>query len=476
MISNDPSARAVRLPLALLMLLIITAAISGGLNRGDVIIVMVVRLMAVICLAAAIVKLSTARLQGVRIPLALLALLAIWMVLQLVPLPPSIWTTLPGRERLASAANTVGMPQPWMAISIVPMRTLNSLLALLIPAAALVMTAWLPKETWMTQIRIIVAVGVVSAVLALVQISGSPDSSWYLYNVRQKGGAVGLFANRNHQAVLLATMFPMLAVLGVRAARVRGRGLAVALSCMAIAIFLLPLIFITGSRGGLVVAAVSLIATMALVWPFMRKLQLSRKWLAVGGGLVAIVALGLVATLLSDRSLAMKRLTETDVGEEQRVLVVEPIVRLIRENLPIGTGFGTFDPAFRAIEPYSQLFRTYLNHAHSDPLEFVSDGGVPAACILLAFVFWWLKTTFTIWARPRVGDTARMATIVTALLMISSLVDYPLRTPLAAMIFALLIGWMSRAVANHDAADIDVIDRKDHPTSVRRDREHRVPG
>lgn len=458
MLSNDPFAKATRLPLVLLIILMLSAALSGGSNRGDVLLVLLVRLAAVVSLGVAMARLPCKLLRDVKTPLVLLAVLAVWMLLQLVPLPPAIWTALPGRERLAATAGAIGTSQPWMSVSIVPIRTLNSLLSLLVPAAALVMVAWLPRSTWAIQIRILVGIGLVSALLALVQMSGSVDSIWYLYDVRQKGGAVGLFANRNHQAVLLACMFPMLALIGMQMTQVRGRGMAWVLSCAAIAIFLLSLILITGSRAGLLVSGVSLVATAALIWPAVRRSTIPRWGLAAAGAAIVIVGTGFAAILFGSRSLALQRLTETDVGEEQRVLVVEPVLQLIRENLPIGTGYGTFDPAFRAIEPYSQLFRTYLNHAHSDPLEFLSDGGVPGGLILLAFLLWWAKTTLSIWLRPRIGNAARTASIVTALLMLASLVDYPLRTPLAAIIFAILIGWMAKAAADGEAVDGNTVD------------------
>lgn len=471
--SHDPFPRAIRLPFVLLVVLMLAASLTGGSNRGDVLAVMLVRLAAVVCVGAAIARSPLQQLRVAKTPLILLAVLALWMLVQVVPLPPVIWTALPGRERLAEMAGVIGTSQPWMPISIVPTRTLNSLAALLVPAAALVMVAWLPRSTWTLQVRILVGIGLASALLALIQISGPTDSVWYLYDVRQKGGAVGFFANRNHQAVLLACMFPMLALIGMQAAQTRGRGLALTLSCVAVAIFLLPLIFITGSRGGLLVSGVSLAATAALIWPSVYRSNIPRWWLAAAGAIAAIAAAGFAAILLSGRSLALQRLTETDVSEEQRVLVVEPILRLIRANLPIGTGFGTFDPAFRAIEPYSQLFRTYLNHAHSDPLEFVSDGGIPAALILVVFLLWWARATMIIWKRPTIGNAARTASIVTALLMLASLVDYPLRTPLAAMIFAILVGWMAKALADRDVVDGDVIESGGRRSRDRKSRGHR---
>src|SRR3546814_18783044 len=48
--------------------------------------------------------------------------------------------------------------------------------------------------------------------LGLAQVIGPRDGPLYLYEITNNGSAVGLFANRNHQAALLACLFPMLAV------------------------------------------------------------------------------------------------------------------------------------------------------------------------------------------------------------------------------------------------------------------------
>ena len=458
MLSRESSTSASRLALALLIFLMAAASLSGGSNRGDALIVILVRLAAVLCLGAAIVYLPRRQIRYVRTLAFLLAAWWIWILIQLIPLPPFIWTALPGRTRLAVTADAIGTAQPWMSISIIPTRTLNSLLSLLVPTAVLTLVAWLPRSTWGIQSRIILIIGLLSAILALMQISSSVDAVWYIYNVRQKGGAVGFFANRNHQAVLLATMFPILALPTIWAVRARSRVPIYFFASLSISGFFLILIFVTGSRAGLIVSGISLCATLVMIIPVIKKVKISRQLLALSAGLVLATGAILVSILFSSRSLSLARLTKTEIADEQRVLVIEPIARLIRENMPFGTGFGTFDPAFRAIEPYSQLYRTYLNHAHSDPLEFISDGGAPAVIILFLFAFWWAKTTFVLWSSAKFGNAARAASIVTGLFMIASAVDYPLRTPLAAAIFTLMLGWMSIAATDDRNFDGDAED------------------
>jgi O-antigen ligase len=459
MLLKDLFARHTRRPVALFALLLVAAAMTGGSNRADVLSITVVRLAALLAMAGAIAWMPPVRTASVKPPLLMLGVLAGWMTLQLVPLPPAVWTALPGRERLAATAVALGEPQPWMSISIVPLRTLGSLLSLSVPAAALLLVAWLPRPSRPVQIAALIAVGLLSGLLAIVQLSGAEDSAWYFYDVRQKGGAVGFFANRNHQAALLGCMFPMLAALGIATVRrpgrdrkSRDRDLVVIVSCIAAALFILPLIFITGSRAGLALVPVSLAGTALLVGLSMRGVRLPRRWLFGIVGAAVLVGGGLLAALFSGRALSMQRLVATDVGEERRVRIVDPILDLVRQNLPVGSGYGTFDPAFRALEPYSQLYRTYLNHAHSDPLEFVSDGGLPAAAILLAFLLWWLRAAFLVWFR-RDDAIARAASIGSALLMLASLVDYPMRTPLGMAVFAMFVGWMALEV--HRGSTID---------------------
>src|SRR3954454_18379335 len=65
--------------------------------------------------------------------LILIAGLAI-LILQLVPLPPSLWAH--GlRARLAADYAILGQPLPWLPISLTPYATLNSLLGLIPPLA-----------------------------------------------------------------------------------------------------------------------------------------------------------------------------------------------------------------------------------------------------------------------------------------------------------------------------------------------------
>src|SRR3546814_16949820 len=111
-----------------------------------------------------------------------------------------------------------------------------------------------------------------SGVLGLAQAIGPRDGPLYLYEITNNESAVGLFANRNRQAALLACLFPMLAVYASidhpSAERMR---LKFAL-CASVALFFLPLLLVTGSRAGLVLGVIGLLAG-ALLYRHTRRHQ-----------------------------------------------------------------------------------------------------------------------------------------------------------------------------------------------------------
>ncbi len=90
---------------------------------------------------------------------ALLALPAI----QLIPLPPALWAALPGREPVVAALALIGETDRWMPLSISPPRTLSSLLALIPPAAALLLAARAGPRTRTAALRTVFAMAIAAA-------------------------------------------------------------------------------------------------------------------------------------------------------------------------------------------------------------------------------------------------------------------------------------------------------------------------
>ncbi len=80
-----------------------------------------------------------------------------------------------------------------------------------------------------------------------------------------------------------------------------------------------------------------------------------------------------------------------------------------------------------------------MNQAHNEPMQLTIEGGAPALGLLAAFAGWWLWSGVKVARRegPSGGKALAIAWVTaTAILLASSLVDYPLRTPLLSALFA----------------------------------------
>jgi hypothetical protein len=69
-----------------------------------------------------------------RLPLFLIFAVVLVPVLQLVALPPGLWTILPGRVEVAEAYKAAGVSLPFLPVSLEPLTTLRTVLSLLLTA------------------------------------------------------------------------------------------------------------------------------------------------------------------------------------------------------------------------------------------------------------------------------------------------------------------------------------------------------
>lgn len=426
--------------------------LGGGGSRPDIQSLLYLRPAAILCLTAIVLLPAPIEWRAIRVPLALLGLFALLMAAQLIPLPPGLWTQLPGRAPLIEAAAIAGIPQPWRPLSIAPDLTLNSLVALIIPLTALVGFAALRDQYRYWLILILIVAALAGALLGMAQLTGGPDSPFYLYRITNGDSAVGFMSNRNHQAFLLAATYPMLAIWAAsprpdaRAAHFR------ATAAVALGIFLVPLLLVTGSRGGLLLGLGGAALACLLFFREQRALRgpggVGPRWagiaiLGVGAALV------LFAAVAMSRAEAVNRLLAKDIASDSRVANLPVFTRMARDFFPAGAGSGTFDPLYRIYEPHEALSPNYLNQAHNDLADLAITGGLPALVLLAAFLAWWAARSIRVMVRPGSswpGTAAgRLGAAVILLFMTASLIDYPLRTPALAMVFAIACGWLSSA-------------------------------
>jgi len=429
--------------------LLCAAFLFGGGARDDILSLVVLRPIAALCLAIGLFGLTRADLRQYRGVLIGAAALVLLVLAHLIPLPPSIWTSLPGREIAADAAQAGGIAQPWRPLTLVPWRGWNTLYALIVPMAALVLAIrCTPRQReWIAYV--ILGLILLSALWAILQVAGGYRRALYLYRVTNDNLPTGLFANRNHFAAMLACAVPLMAVLVARYGRSQIYGsLRLWLTAAAAAGGLL-LLLMTGSRAGLFVALVAL-ACIPWVYPSGSdaKTAKRRRQLIIAAGVVAVLLVIALAVYLS-RAEALDRLRSTGESGEPRFETWGPIARLVADYLPWGSGAGSFVEVWRIHEPTHLLDGSYLNHAHSDWLEWPMEMGIPGILLLLVALGAWIWRTIRLARlRPRRDSgvvVGRAGAVVVLVLGLASLVDYPIRVPSVAAVLAVAVVWMASA-------------------------------
>ena len=429
-----------RVPVAIALALVL--AFAGGSSRPDALQLLILR-PTVVILGTALVLLPTANWQQYRTLLMLLGLFAATMVLQLVPLPPAVWHAIPGHARFNLVLDSFGASTIWRPLTLSTDGTLNALIALTVPFVTLAVMTQLSADLRSKALETILLLGALSMALGVAQIAGSSTSSLYFYEVDANDQLVGLFANRNHQGAMLAMILPLLRAWTLMPNRSRLNSRLRGFVAAAAGAVVLAYILVLGSRAGLVLAPIGLLGA------FLIKPQFSsprgwrwQQWAIVLG---VVVALGSIFAVVSfaDRSATTHRIASMQgLDAEGRIEVLPVLLRIVADVWPFGTGYGSFVPVFASYEPDAMLTPLYWNNAHNDPLEILITGGVPGVLALVAFLIWWLRSSYRALAGGRdIGPRqllARSAVFATLILMLASLVDYPVRTPLLSGVFTLL--------------------------------------
>jgi hypothetical protein len=372
-------------------------------------------------------------------PLLILAGAFLLPLLQLIPLPPALWTALPGRELALSTYTTIGVPPPWMPVSLAPHATLYALFSML-PAAALFLAVlgMNTRERYALLIGPLV-LGGASVLLGLAQLYGGHPQSVTLYSRANIGYAVGFFANRNHFAALLYSLLPLAAAwtLGSADRPENRRPIGLLLGGLAIATLVVGL-SVAFSRAGVTLGVVAAFGCVLLIWQSRATTPLG-KWPI----LAAVTVLLLVAVVLQFGLVDL--LLRRTLADQQRSVMAATTLRAVAGFFGFGSGFGTFVPVYMIFEKPGDVRWGFVNHAHNDWLELTLEGGILAALLLAAFVVWFLHRAFVLWlqsddATARDITLARAASLSASLLLLHSLLDYPLRTTTLMSLFAVCCG------------------------------------
>jgi O-antigen ligase len=428
------------------LFLVVVATLFGGASRTNALSLMGVELASLPLLFVSLyMVLGGAAPKTAALPLVLLGVVVLVAVLNVVPLPYSIWTRLPNRSVLAQSLNIVRAGRAAEPFTMVPEEGWRCFLALAPPVAMFCGVLFLTDAQRRVMVGVWLALAVAGVVTGIAQLVGGLHSPLYFYSFTNWGSPVGFFANRNHQAAFLYALIPLAAISAthLRGSLESSRSL---FSWLALLYVLIAIVGVaaTRSRAGVFLVGVSIIiaGALSLRMGFMR--QRWRAALAFG----AVSAAGLLAVLIFGIDPILERFNST---REARFLGWPLVVQAARSYLPLGSGLGSFSLTYEGLEPLGYVGPTYFNHAHNEYLELWLETGVVGAALIAAFAAWLIVASARVWTSPefsrayasRRGSAGGGAAALPAacagmlwLLLAHSAVDYPLRTETIAVLFA----------------------------------------
>lgn len=360
----------------------------------------------------------------------------------LVRLPGSKLVSLPWMPLLVVGVVLLQLlPLGEGAISVAPDETRAHLLRLATYLVAFYLAVLLAAraEARSRLVAGLVGIGTLAALYGLAQYVSAHSLDY---------DATGPYINRNHFAGLLEMLLPLaLALVFVRGAAGSSRGAGLrgwlthpaaqkVVLPLAAAVLLSSALLFSRSRMGLISTLLA-VGLMGLLW---KQRGQSRGPLPV---VALVVVLGSAAafSLWIGVAPVLARFEGTAFADPGRPPIWSDTVRLIGDNLWLGTGWGTFALAYPAVQ--TAHLNALVAHAHNDYLEHTAELGLPGALLLWGGIGTVFVRTLRALLR-RGGGQERLwlwgcAGSLTAILL-HSLTDFNLYLPANALVFSLVLG------------------------------------
>jgi O-antigen ligase len=429
----------------------------GGGTRAGFLSDAVVELLAIPLLLIALGRIAgLPSLKGARSALLLCLGIALVPALQLVPLPPSVWAALPGRETVIEPFRLLGQELPWMPLSLSPRATWLSALSLLPPVAVFLATLLIGYRERRALTLILIGFGVLSAFVGLAQVAEGPSSGLRFFAVTNPSEAVGFFANRNHFAAALYVFTLLAAAWAVEAAskpqsgetRLDTRWIVPVVASLTVLAVLVAAQAMARSRAGLGLTIAALVGATAIALRDRRSTS--------GITPAKLVLASAAGTVIYATQFALYRILDrfsVDPMTDARLPIGRVTSEAAQLYMPLGSGMGTFVPVYGLQErPADAALDAFVNRAHNDLLELWLETGVAGPALAVAALLWLAVRSASLWRQQAPGSDidlaiARAATIVVALIGAHSLVDYPLRTGAIMAITAFACGLLVAPLA-----------------------------
>jgi O-antigen ligase len=328
-------------------------------------------------------------------------------------------------------------------------------------------TPILAGQRWITFLVVcMIFIGLVEALYGLFGYINNPDALlWFTrtYGIHSNRAA-GTYVNANHLAGLMDITIPMTVALLVSLARsvvqrrrqtkkafievVTSRRAPVLLVLLLSVIMMVLALIFSGSRmGQFAFCAGCFVIVVLFVIRLARKgrKKIPSMFLLI---LTSCISLGVMWGMWKglDPVIDRWKVIDRDLAMGRSV-VWETTKPLIKDFPVVGTGFGTYELAYRRYQPQS-LGRILYEHAHNDYLQMLAETGWIGFALWVAFFVFFLVCVIYKWFKNRAPDSIAMGAggiASTVSILVHSFGEFNLQIPANALLLftAMAITWRS---------------------------------
>ncbi|MGO8781354.1 MAG: O-antigen ligase family protein [Rhodomicrobium sp.] len=435
-----------------------SAVIAGGGTHNGFLGDVAIQLLAIPLLCMALWPAFSAanpHRKRAQLALALCGIAAFTAAIELLPLPFAYWS---GSAALP-AADAAGT----RTISLTPAASWAAALSLIVPLSIFGSAIQLRFRQRLSLAFLLAGLGAASLALGFLQVAQGQASGLRFYAITNPTEAVGFFANRNHFAALLNVTLVLAAVwlwiaadASLKSRTAASRSILWFAAATAFLVADVAGLAMARSRAGMLFAMLALAGIVAMALKQRHLAQEGRRRLHAGRVSFAAALFAVLFAIQFGLGSMLSRF-EGDPLEDLRFALNRTTFSTVFDTLPFGTGLGSFVRVYATVEKQQDVFAGFANRAHDDLAELLLETGFIGACLLLTFLAWYAMRSFRVWrTRQMHGDAIepmleRAASLIIGLLLLHSLVDYPLRTAALGAIFAFFCAILAvPAPANHE--------------------------
>ena len=366
----------------------------------------------------------------------------LFVALYLVPFSSDIWKALPGRTLYVDVSNFLinrGVDIAYPALSLIPENTKRSLFYLIPLVALFLVTMSLSKTLVRGLVVVLLSIVFIEVALGIIQYASGSD---VFYMADDHGNtASGTYENRDHFVGLIEMSLPLVIGLLVssysenseKRGWLKGGVLSGSLTLLVLITLMLVVSFFSASRAGIGLIVFGVVVSVFVFAKNVGKIK-SFGFLVIASVIGSIIAfkVGIVPILNRFAS---------DPMEDERWRILENTKRIISDMYPWGSGPGTFPQVYRAYQPIEQ--QSFINQAHNDFLEIISDMGLFGAIIIVTFLVLYLLRWVYLMRSSRQSAFINLqigAGIGMLLMLLHSYVDFNLHQMANALVFVFLAG------------------------------------